>query len=158
MQALSTLRGWHIQQLEHAIPIYTHVLGAISPTTASTVRDGGDGWTILQIMGHLRDFERIFIERAMLTLNADNPPLPFPDPDQMAASKNDNATTLQDVLGAWSAARLTLIDFYKAIDDEATWERPAAHPTRGAFTLHDQLFLTVWHDSNHLKQIANMLK
>lgn len=47
---------------------------------------------------------------------------------------------------------------FLAARSESDWERRAQHPTRGPFTLHDQIFLTSLHDSLHIEQITRILK
>lgn len=157
MQPLKTIRQWQLQILENNIQVLTHIVRSIPPSVEATRRDGDTGWTAREVLGHLRDFEALFIERAQLTLEHDNPPLPFPDPDQLAQTQNYNAYPIAQLLDEWSAKRRQFLGLLSNISADADWERSAQHPTRGNFTLHDQLFLTVWHDTNHFAQLAKIL-
>ncbi|MEL7235902.1 MAG: DinB family protein [Chloroflexota bacterium] len=153
---MPTYRKWAIQQLQRNITIYSQVVLMIPADVATTARDGGDGWTITEVMGHLRDFEDIFMERARLTATEDMPPLRFPDPDALAQENNYNADKLADVYTAWAEKRRAFLAYLETLTDEQ-WSRPGAHPKRGPFTLNDQLLLAVWHDNLHLEQIVKIL-
>jgi uncharacterized damage-inducible protein DinB len=156
MQPLKTIRTWQLEQLAKAVKTIEHIVANCSPEVARTARDGGDGWTVLEVMGHLRDFEAVFIERARLTLEQEMPDLPFPDPLQLVVEKVYNEDDLPESFNTWAAARRENLALLEAVAEE-DWERPANHPTRGPFTLTDQLFLTVWHDMNHIEQMAKIL-
>ena len=154
---IENIRGWQFSQLEKTISTLEYVVRSVPQETLSTVRDGGDGWTALEVLGHLNDFEAVFQERAQLTVNHDMPDLPFPDHDQLVIDNAYNSQTVDAIYGAWKSKREAYLAYLKGLDN-TVWERPANHPTRGAFTLHDQLFLTVWHDTNHLEQMAHILR
>lgn len=156
MQAMSVIRNWQIDQLEKARLVLSWLLQNVPQADARQYRDGDDGWTIQEVVGHLRDYEEIFVERAQLTLSQDMPHLHLPNADALAKEREYNSDTLEDALQSWVTHRTTLIELLRGVDDEAQWERAANHPTRGRFTLHDQLFLTAWHDMNHFAQIARI--
>ncbi|MEM6284177.1 MAG: DinB family protein [Chloroflexota bacterium] len=153
---MPTYRKWAMQQLQRNITIYSQVVLMTPPDVATTARDGDDGWTITEVMGHLRDFEDIFIERAQATATKDMPPLRFPDPDALTQEQNYNAQPLTDLYSQWMEKRHTLLDYFETLTDEQ-WSRAGAHPNRGPFTINDQLMLAVWHDSLHLEQIVKIL-
>ena len=156
MQSLATIRNWQIDQLRKSIPVIGSIIRSKSPEAMRTYRDGGDGWTTLEIMCHLRDFENVYLQRARLTLEQDNPDLPFPDPNQLVIDNRYNEQDIEAVYREWVEAREAYVTLLEGVDDEQG-ERPANHPTRGPFTLHDQLFLTVWHDTNHIEQMTRTL-
>ncbi|NJK81061.1 MAG: hypothetical protein HC876_18250 [Chloroflexaceae bacterium] len=58
--------------------ILGYIVGQTAPEVATTYRDGGAGWIVVEVMGHLLDFDTVFLERAMHTVEEDNPPLYFP--------------------------------------------------------------------------------
>ncbi len=156
MQPMTTIRNWQIDQLKKAVSTLQYVIKCISQEDATTLRDGGSGWTVLEVMGHLRDFEAVFVERAHLTIDQDMPDLPFPDQEALAVERRYNEGDLQETYREWADNRLRFIAFLESVG-EGGWERPANHPTRGPFTLNDQLLLTVWHDMNHIEQIAHIM-
>lgn len=157
MQPLKTIRTWQLEQLAKAVKTIELIVANCSPEVARTARDGGDGWTVVEVMGHLRDFEAVFLERARLTLEQEMPDLPFPDPVKMVVDRAYNDDDLMESLETWAASRREFLALLGGVADE-DWERPANHPTRGPFTLTDQLFLTVWHDLNHIEQMAKILQ
>lgn len=154
---IENIRGWQLSAMEKTISTLDYLIHSVPEGVLSAVRDGGDGWTVLEVLGHLNDFEAVFHERARLTLEQDMPDLPFPDHNQLIIDNAYNSQNVEAVFSAWKAKREAYIAYLKEVTGDA-WERPANHPTRGAFTLNDQLFLTVWHDSNHLEQIAHILR
>lgn len=153
---IDAIRGWQLSQLEKGVSILRNIVHEVSDEALTGYRDSGTGWTVLEVMCHLRDFEELFLERARMTVEEDNPALPFPDPDGLAAQEKYNEDNPALVLAHWIALRK---EHHAYLSDcaESDWERPSVHPTRGKFTLHDQLFLTVWHDTNHVEQIMRIL-
>lgn len=159
MQPMTTIRHWQIDQLRKFIPVLGQFIRGVSQEDATTFRDGGDGWTVVEVMCHLRDVEATFLERAKLTTTEDFPDLPFSDPTQRAIDEKYNETDLQTAYDTWVENRQAYIAFMEAVgDDEDQWERPGKHPNRGKFTLNDQLFLVVWHDMNHFEQVVRIIQ
>ncbi len=152
----STTRQWQFDQLQKAVDVLGYIVRQTLPTDATLYRDGGAGWTVNEVQGHLLDFEPILLERARLAVEQDVPDLPFPDPDQLVIAGKYNERALHEVHAEWAQQRQALIAYYAA-RHEADWERTAKHPRRGPLTLDDQLLLTVWHDLNHIEQITHIL-
>jgi uncharacterized damage-inducible protein DinB len=162
MLPLSTIRDWQIDQMKKAVNTVKRIIQTTTQQSATTMRDGGDGWTVLEVLGHLRDFEEIFFERSRMTVEQDMPDLPFPDPELLVIENDCNAGDLQETFDAWATFRRQHVAFLESVADEGWerhegWERLANHPIRGPFTLLDQLFLTVWHDLNHIEQMVHIL-
>jgi hypothetical protein len=153
---LETIRTWQYQKMENALKAIESIFSSADPDDLTTYRDGGDGWTAVEVLGHLRDFEAVFFERAQVTVSEDNPPLKFPDPDDLAKTNDYNNRLWPTLLAEWKTDRAAHIEFLKS-RAESDWERIAQHPRRGSITLHDQLFLTPWHDTLHIEQITRIL-
>lgn len=156
MPAITMWRGWQFDQLRKSLQTVKSIIDSNPPETLSTYRDGGTGWTVLEVLCHLRDFEAVFLERAHLTVKQDFPDLPFPDPDTLAREKAYNKQNVQTVYEEWAGYRDEFMAFLENVAD-SDWECVANHPKRGDFTLNDQLFLTAHHDSNHIEQMTRIL-
>lgn len=157
MLPMQAIRNWQLSVLKNAQLSIQYILEATDRESLTTYRDGGDGWTALEVLGHLRDFEAVFYERINLAKTHDMPDLPFPDPNQLALANAYNTHDAWDIYAAWVANRQRLLDYMASFSEE-DWERPAKHPTRGIMTIHDQLFLMAWHDLNHLEQMTRTLR
>jgi uncharacterized damage-inducible protein DinB len=158
MQPVENIRKWHLDQLRHSINVIRYVLERAPDDDLKTIRDGGDGWTVAEVLGHLCDFEHVFLERAHMTLEQEMAALPFPDHEALVVDGKFNAGDVWPVYEDWVDTRRAFIAFLEAVDDENLWEKPAVHPKRGPFTLNDQLFLTVCHDMNHIEQMVHILQ
>ena len=156
MQEMGIIRGRQLEMLRKVVPVIGHIVQTTSQADATTYRDGGDGWTALEALCHLRDWDEIILERARLTMTQDNPPLPNADPDVVAIERKYNEQNWQAAFETWAQHRATLAQYFETVG-ESDWERPASHPRRGLFTLNDQLLLTTWHDMNHTEQMARIL-
>jgi hypothetical protein len=153
---LVTVRKWQVEQLEKGVKTVESVIRASDPTALTTYRDGGTGWTALEVLCHLRDFEAVYQERVRRTVQEDNPALTLPNPDELAAAGRYNEQDIETALSTWKTRRAEQVAYLRE-RAETDWERPAAHPTRGNLPLHEQLFLQTWHDMNHLEQMTRIL-
>lgn len=154
---VSTLHtDWQYSSLTDMLGIITHLVHLAPRDDLIRFRDNGTGWTAQEVVGHLRDFEQVFIDRSALTVSKELADLPFPDPDQLAIDKAYNEQNIDEMLAEWSKLRAQVMEFYKA-RSVSDWTKIAMHPTRGQLTLYDQLMLHTRHDVLHLEQITRIL-
>ena len=129
------------------------VLAGLDETAARVLRDGPDGWSILYIACHLRDYERIVAARIEAILSADDPELPAADNDTLIRDGNYDAQPLAAVRADLRASREALLARLADLD-AAAWQRPGHHPQQGHATLLDVAINTGLHDIDHLEQLA----
>jgi hypothetical protein len=137
---------------------FQHILHTLAPDDARRWRDSGDGWTALEVVCHLRDFDGFFHDRAVMIRDTDNPQLPAYDHEAIAVERayndQDPTTAAADLV----AARGRFVAFFRALDD-ADWERAGVHPEKAyPFSLADALFQVVTHDATHLEQITRIIR
>lgn len=157
MRPMTTIRRWHFEQLQYALKTAGYLLQTADPQALTTYRDHGEGWTAAEVIGHLLDCERLFLERAKLTMTQDCPELPFPDQDQEVIQGRYNERDPQATWAEWAQVREAYLTYLGTIPDEEAWERAGRHPKFAPFSLNDQLFLICWHDMIHLEQITRIL-
>ena len=153
---IQTIRNWQFNLMETNIRSYGFLFGETDPASLTQYRDGGNGWTPLEVLGHLRDFERIFQQRTQVTLTEEGGQLPFPNPDELAISNRYNEQDWRAVLADWQATRITYLAQLRSLS-ESDWQRSGLHPVRGPLSLTDQLFLSSQHDSVHMEQVLRTL-
>lgn len=158
MDFSSNYRTWAMEEMLKGIATVGYVINGVSTETATTKRDGGDGWTVLEVMCHLRDFETVFFERNKLIVEQDTPALPFFDPDDLVTENNYAAASLTAAYAEWKTHRENHLIYLKHNINDADWQRVGQHPRRGPITLEFLLLLTAWHDTNHLHQMVNILQ
>jgi hypothetical protein len=138
------------------IDILSNILADVSQETATTYRDGGDGWTALEAVCHLRDFDTIFQHRVERMLNEELPDLDPADHDQMVIDSRYNEQNMVEVLADFAAHRRGFIDLFKSLTAEQ-WERYGNHPERESFSMTDALMQLGLHDVTHIEQITRTL-
>jgi hypothetical protein len=153
---LTNILNWQYLSMNNNLKSYERLLAAADPAALATYRDDGTGWTALEILCHLRDFEQVFIERAQTIVEQDNGALPFPSPDGLAAERAYSQQNIGDAFTAWQATRAQHIDYLKT-RSESDWVRTAVHPTRGILTLFEVACMPVMHDNLHLEQMTRVL-
>jgi uncharacterized damage-inducible protein DinB len=156
MRPMSTIRRWHFDQLRYSLKIALYIAQTTAPQDLITCRDGDGGWTVAEVIGHLLDCERLFLERAQLTMTTDCPDLPFPDQDEDVIKGRYNERDPQAVLTDWGQVRDDYLAYLATIPDDA-WTREGKHPRYAPFSLNDQLFLICWHDMLHVEQMTRIL-
>ncbi|MCY3936466.1 MAG: DinB family protein [Chloroflexi bacterium] len=142
-------------QLPISGPILRALTADLSPQQAHHWRDGSDGWNAIEVIAHLRDYERFFVEWAQLMQNEDVPTLPRYDPDELARERRYDEQELAEVLVEWEESRAASIDFYASLH-QTDYQRRGIHPRRGAWSIGHGLALQVLHDVTHFEQLAKI--
>jgi len=75
-------------------------------------------WTALEMIQHLIDTERIFINRALRFARQDSTVLPGYDHNAYVPVSRSNDRTLQDLLDEYKAVRLSSYHFFKHLNEE----------------------------------------
>ena len=153
-------RASHIRLMFNTLAVLTYLLHDVDAVTATTLRDPNDGdkgWTTLEVLFHLRDYDRIFLDRARLMVAEIDPPLPGYDHERLAVERRYNEQDMATVLADLRASRAAFIAFFEGLD-EAHWQRAGVHPERGRFTMDDALMQVGQHDAIHLEQITRILR
>lgn len=146
----------HLRMMKHNMRILEHLMVTVTQEQAQTWRDGPDGWSLLEILCHLRDFDRVFRDRAALIRDNDGVALEPYDHLQMVIDGAYNEQNKDEVLEAFKASRVETREFFKALTDEQ-WSHSAIHPESGAFGMVDQFIQLGTHDIDHIEQITRVL-
>ena len=152
-------RGRLLQLLHNTHDTLLNLLAPVSQETATTLRDardGDQGWTVLEVLGHLHDFDNIFRMRAKIMRYQDYPNLPPRDHHLFAELGNYNRQQLSTVIADFSRSRQKTIFFFGELTDDL-WQRAGVHPERGHFTMVDAALQIGLHDLNHIEQITRIL-
>lgn len=118
--------------------------------------DGSPGWNIVEVIGHLADFNGIFLGRIQRAQTEDNPVYELVDHEALVISGRYADRTLTEALDWFVDSRRTYID-YMATLPEAEWSRVGTHPEMGELITHEIAYNTVLHDILHFEQIAKIL-
>jgi len=154
--SLGQVRERHVGVMRLTCEIFSHILGGVSEEQAHDLRDGPDGWSIVEIVCHLRDFDQIFRSRAVMMLNTDHPRLPAYDHEGMAVERAYQQEQLSSACEQLKASRRETIAFFASLTPDQ-WERDGVHPERDSFTMTDAVMQVGLHDLDHLEQITRIL-
>lgn len=157
---ITRTRTSHIRLMRDTVTILGYLLAGVDQATATTLRDPNDGdkgWTVVEVVCHLRDYDHIFLSRARQMVAEANPLLPGYDHEQLAIENRYNDQELSEVFTALQRSRTEFVAFFQDLD-EGTWNRAATHPERGRFTMDDALMQVGLHDTLHIEQITRILR
>ncbi len=156
---LADIRKRAISLMQNTAKTLDHIAQGVSQQQATKLRDRNDGdkgWTVLEVLCHLRDFDGFFRGRAIRILNEETPQLIRYDHEALAIERNYNGQTLSAVLTELRESRVETVKFFKELTPEG-WERAGVHPERGHFTMTDAALQVGMHDVTHLEQITRIL-
>ena len=157
MSSMQPVHQRHIGSMRKSVRAYQHILAGLSQEEATSYRDSGDGWTAVEIVCHLRDFDRIFFERAQRILNEDTPHLVPRDHEQLAQEGNYNAQNKDDVIADLIESRERMAQFFEGLSGDQ-WLRAGHHPEKTEpFTLAEAAAQVCSHDADHLEQLTRVL-
>lgn len=133
------------------------ILSDVSANGARLARDGADGWSVVEILCHLRDFDGFYRLRCEMMLELDHPNLPAYDHVALARDNDYQGQEVQTVLGEYVQSRRLLVGLVSGLD-RVELERTGNHPESGHMTVLEQAFRAVTHDIDHIEQIVRALE
>jgi hypothetical protein len=136
--------------------VYEALLRGCSQEQAQAARGGDEGWSVVEVLCHLRDAEERAIERMRAMRDGDAPLLPSYDQDAWARERDYAAADLRDALAAFLRLRAQHIAELEALAT-ADWERAGQHQEQGRITIAEHTAHLVSHDLIHAAQIARQL-
>jgi len=154
---LYQVRKRAIWQMKTTCEILGHILKNISEQQAHNLQDGPEGWSIIEIVCHLRDFDEFFYQRAQMMLEQEHPQLPAYDHEAIAIERKYRNEELAYAYYDLKESRERFVEFFKSLTDEQ-WERTGIHPERDSFTMTDAVQQVGLHDIDHIEQITRILE
>ena len=161
MSAMPRYRRWHLMALEKNLLNIEHIVTGVSDDSAFDRRDGGDGWTISEVLGHLADVDAYFLGRTQtLAAGEELQESGGGSPDEMVKAAGYAEQDALQLLEKWKAVRSEYHALLASLpeEDEELWERPGRPADGGGFTLNDQLTLSAFHDLDHIHQIVKIIR
>lgn len=146
----------HLTLMEKTMQLTYSMLDGATHEDVTRYRDGDDGWTVLEVICHLRDYEEIFHRRARMIRDEDTPYLPAYDHNAMVLEREYAKQDLQAVLAALAEERRAYTAFFRGLA-EGDWLRAGIHPESGRFMLIQALLQVGHHHVDHLEQIGRIL-
>jgi hypothetical protein len=133
------------------------LLAGCTQEQASMARGGDEGWSIVEVICHMRDAEERALERARLMRHTENPAIAAYDQERWAEERNYAAADLREALAAFIHFRQQHIADLAQLS-QREWERSGQHEEQGNITIRDHTLHIVSHDAIHAAQIARQLK
>jgi hypothetical protein len=136
--------------------ILAAILRGVTQDQAQAATDGPDGWSVVEVMCHLRDYEELFFRRARMILETDNPKLPGYDQAELARERDYAHQDLAAAFQEYVDTRQQYLNLLTSLD-ENQWQRTGIHPETSDITLLELAMNIGLHDVNHIEQIAHTL-
>lgn len=112
---------------------------------------GGEGWTLPQVVAHLADAELVYAVRLRMLVAGEDPPIvAYDEKDWM--DRFGSIDTLDAAIARWRGVRESNLRLLESLT-EAEWERTGVHPRRGRESVDQQLTRMADHDEGHLRQL-----
>lgn len=133
------------------------VLNGVSQQQAADQRDGPDGWSVLEIMCHVRDYQNLHLGRIDAMVTEDNPALETLDRLEMVEKGNYAGQVLQAVMEDYSQTRTRVVALLGSLDDDQ-WERAGHFPDGGGSTVGQTAIQMLAHEIDHLEEVMRVLR
>lgn len=135
----------------------TALMQDVDDALARRARGGDEGWSVVEVLGHLRDAEARTVERVDAIRDTDEPSLAAYDQEAWAVERNYAAGDPAAALAAFLASRARLVSDLRALAAEG-WDRVGHHAEAGRITIENLVLHNVSHDAQHLGQIARAVR
>lgn len=124
---------------------------------AQAARSGDEGWSVVEVVCHLRDVEERAFARVRAMRDETNPLLATYDQEQLAQERHYAEQNLREALAAFERLRAEHMAELAALSP-TQWERPGRHGELGPVTIASQTQRLLCHDSIHAAQLAQIRK
>jgi hypothetical protein len=134
----------------------TGLLAGVTQAEAHAAKGGDEGWSVVEVLCHLRDAEDFSLQRIKLMFEQDNPDIHPYDQEKLAIERDYASEDLHAALFAFIRLRQREIALLESLAPE-DWERSGNHLEIGRITIFSHALHKVAHDAVHCAQIARQL-
>ncbi|NOK62942.1 MAG: hypothetical protein GFH27_549293n339 [Chloroflexi bacterium AL-W] len=145
-----------IEALQSTPETLETLLSGVTMEQARIAR-ANEGWSIVEVMCHMRDTEEFVIERMHMMRDTSPAMIGSFDQEALAYERWYAQANLQEALAAFVRARSQHIAELAALTPEQ-WELSAEHNKLGMVTIYSHTLHMLWHDAIHMAQIARQLQ
>ena len=132
------------------------ILQDVSPERAREARDGADGWSVVEVVGHLLDIEHVYFERARTMVDSDMPVLTPVDQDIWVRERGYATQDVQPLFQDYVRLRREFVAYLESLGED-DWQRQGVHPQAGVIDVTQTAMNASQHDVNHIEQIVRAL-
>ncbi len=108
-------------------------------------------WSVIEIVGHLADSERIFSYRALRIARNDPTPLPGADLEAYVPAADFESRTLPDVVGEYVAVRHATVALLRSLDAAAWTRRGTADGN--PISVRALAYILAGHETHHVEEL-----
>ena len=145
-----------IEALRVTPDVLTTLLRNVTQEQAQAARGGDEGWSVVEVVCHLRDTEEVALQRTRTLRDAADPLISGFDQEALARERNYASDDLRTALTSFFNVRATHLAELEALRPEQ-WERTGRHAVHGPVTILNHTLHIIWHDAVHVAQIARQL-
>lgn len=132
------------------------ILRSVDAQQARQATDGADGWSVVEIVGHLNDYDEIFMHRTRQMLEQDGAALQSYNPVELVKAGGYARSDIGEVYASFVSRRRAYINLLRSLTTEQ-WYHTGNHPTWNEITLLEHATNGALHDVNHIEQIIKAL-
>ncbi|MDZ4770171.1 MAG: DinB family protein [Chloroflexota bacterium] len=132
------------------------ILNGVDQARAVGATDGADGWSVVETLCHLLDFERIFAERIHAMVDQEQPRFAVVDHLELVTRNGYKTRELATVWDEYLSARRALVAYLETLPAEA-WSRTGVTGDGTTITVTEQAINLALHDLNHGEQMSHTL-
>ncbi len=114
-------------------------------------RPAPEEWSVIEIVGHLADSERIFSYRALRIARNDPTPLPRVDFESYVPAAGFERRALADVVGEYVAVRHATLALLRGLDAAAWIRRGTADGN--AISVRALAYILAGHETHHVEEL-----
>ena len=118
-------------------------------------RPPSTGWTMAEIVWHLREAEARGLDRMRAMRDQSDPFLPAYDQAALARDGRYAERAVDEGVRAFAQVRRSMLAELERLDAEQ-WDRSGRHEEVGPITILNQAIHLAGHDLNHLAQLARL--
>ncbi|MFH1474554.1 MAG: DinB family protein [Chloroflexota bacterium] len=133
------------------------VLAGVDRDLARHARGGAEGWSIVEVVCHLRDAEERALARLLTMRDEEDPILAAYDQDAWTVERDYAGDDLRQAAAVFAAHRADHAAVLRALPAGA-WERVGTHEEHGRVTIENHTIHIATHDVQHLAQIARAVR
>ncbi len=116
-------------------------------------RPAPDRWSALEVVCHLRDVEKLWVDRIVKVAFSDRPAFYALDFEALVSKNGYNTQDLATALKEFARLRADTVCLLRALP-ASHWKRLGIHPKRGEISIERIVEIMIGHDKGHFEQIA----